>query len=159
MSKLSTLERELVEIARETLCLLREIRHELHARTPIHFTPIQQENTMTPLDPGATGIVFATTTLPTGAVLPEGTQVTWKSSNPKIALSPIADDPTGLSVGVSIDTTAAAGDLFTLTVTAPYTDSLGVAQSPTQSNDFTVGAPPPPPPVDVTGFAAISQTA
>lgn len=105
---------------------------------------------MTRLDPGATGIVFATTTLPVGSTLPAAP--VWTVDSPNVTLSPVSSDATGLSIGATISASAAVGEVFNLTITGTNADGT----TATQSNPFTVGAPPP---ANVTGFAAITQTA
>lgn len=114
------------------------------------FADIEQENPMVALDPGATGAIFSTSTLPVGSTLP--TPPVWTVDDANITLSPNTADPTGLSIGVSIAAAAIVGESFMLTITGTNADGA----TATQSNSFTVGAAPV---VDVTGFAAITQTA
>ena len=114
------------------------------------FTKIQ-EITMVPLAPGQTA-TFSTTPIPSTSV-PVAANIVWSSSDTTNApTSPNTADTTGLSTLIAFPTTAVVGTTFSLTVS--YTNSDGTVAS--QSNSFTIVAPPSP---DVTGFTAITQTA
>lgn len=111
-----------------------------------------KEITMAPIAPGQTP-QFSTTTLPAGTVPSPANLPTWISSDPVNApVTVLPTDPSALSVSVAIPDTAVVGATFDLTVS--YTNSDGVIA--TQTNTFTIVAPPAP---DITGFTPIVQTA
>lgn len=142
--------KELIWLQKTANRTLERIERTLTPKFPTAFTPIQQENPMIVIDPGATGAVFATTTLPAGSTLPS--PPSWTVDSTIITLVPQTADKTGLSIGVNIAATATVGEVFNLTVTG--TNAAGV--SLTQTNPFTVGAAPV---IDATSFGPIVQTA
>ena len=143
----------ILEELRHTHWLLREILHSLPPRPNItSFTDIK-ESTM-PLVPLAAGqtATFATTPIPSTSV-PDPTKLVWSSSDPvAFPLTPNPADPSGLSTLLAFPDGTAAGVDFSLTLN--YVNSDGTTAS--QTNSFVTVAPPSP---DVTGFAAIAQTA
>jgi hypothetical protein len=132
------------------LMLLSVFRLRWHRHFHIErFTPIQQENQMTPLAAGFTAD-FATTALPAGASI--STPATWESSdivNAPVLVNPT--DPQGLSASVTFPASVAAGVSFSLTV--KYINPSGNVVS--QTDSFTTVAVPAG---EITGFTAIIQT-
>ena len=141
---------EILQVVQSIDGYVSQIVNDLNPPPITGFTAIQ-EKTMVPLAPGQTA-TFATTPIPSTSV-PVAASLIWSSSDTVNApTSPNTADTTGLSTLVAFPTTAVVGTSFTLTIS--YTNSDGTLA--TQSNSFTIVAPPSP---DVTGFTAITQTA
>lgn len=142
----------------ELLRLLRLIVRRLAGRPVTHFT-ITQENPVQPFSPGNTGIVLVATPnyLPGAASPQEVSGASWSQSGSDLTITPDTTDPTGLTLDVSVSTSAAVGNTGTVTVSFTNPDGQGATGSLSYTIVSSVTPPPPPVSNDVQSFS-VAQT-